>query len=130
MNQTDVPEIEVLGVTISYPDWHRLDHLPDPKRYEHADITIQVKGTRWNLYSILGLSELMDERGRFAPHFGPTRHEVIISEFSPDQLLPDRSMTLLKRLNERGYLSLGQYDEILKMAKSVGSGNDRCAAQD
>ena len=113
--------LEILGVTKSYPDYYGFNGKLDPARFQHTDVTIQVKGKRVDLYNILGL-------GEYWMHHDKGWQAVTVWDASPDQYLPkDCAVTVLDRLQALGYLDEIQVAFIGSLGKSShgGCGDDR-----
>lgn len=110
------PRIQVRGVTVSYPDWQFPGkHQPDPARFDHADVTLQIFGTPLDLRHILGLRQF-DDLVRATPH------RPRIFDISPDERLcpGNDGETVLDRLCVLGYMTNAHRKEIERFMKSQG----------
>ena len=102
------PRIQVRGVTVSYPDWQLPGKGPDPARFDHADVNLQIFGTPSDLKFILGLREF-DELARVMPD------RLRIFDVAPDKRTCPAKFegeTILDRLCSLGYMTRVHKEEI------------------
>ena len=101
------PRIQVRGVTVSYPDWQLPGHKPDPRRFDHADVTLQIFGTPLDLRHILGLVQF-DELVCATPH-RPRIFDIVPDERTCPEY---EGETVLDRLCALGYMTNAHREEI------------------
>jgi hypothetical protein len=114
------PKLEILGLTISYPDWSHLNGSPDRSRFDHKEVTLQIRASCAHLRSILGISGLYLWQAT----------DVITHDVSPDyHPCPGAPYeTVLDRLYALGYLDSTQVSEVKELMQSHNCG-DCCVGE-